>query len=630
MTAVEWAEERRHLSDLSDIPGRYSFAITPWWREPLAAVDDPEIDEICVQKSAQIGYTEGITCNAIGWTIDIDPAPMMVMFPRDRSAKDFNAEKFTPMVECTPSLRAKVQLKSRDKDNRQDFKRFSGGFIKFVGSNSPGNVKSTAAKRIIIEEPDDAAADVRNQGDAISLIEHRKKTYRGLKVLMGGTPTVRGLSTIESAVMRTDARRWFVPCHHCGESAPMSWEHVRCSHDESAPPHPIYGTAKPASACYYCPSCGGQWTDAQRVANALRGEWRQTAQGAARVRGYLINELVSAFPGSTLPHLMARYLEAKHKADAGDMGDMIAFWNSSLGEAWQFQSDVPEADALETRCEDYAEWTVPAGGLVVTAGVDVQHDRLAVVVRAWGRGEESWLVWWGELYGNVLEQAVWQELDGTVLNRDFAGQAGATLPLYAMSIDSGDGNTSDAVYRYVRDRRRRNVYATKGSSMPKTDIFRKPPEVLDVTQQHKAKRYGLRPYMVGVSRAKDLILGADGGGRIQLTGTGSGRMHWYKGVRPDYFDQLTSEVKAPSRNAPRGAKTWQRKVGKRNEALDCEVLALHAAKAQRIDTWTENRWQELELTLAQTPLFEEATLHAGVVSNEPRARVVIRPPARGH
>lgn len=629
MTAVEWAEQRRYLSELSDIPGRYSFAITPWWREPLEALDDPSIDEVDAQKSAQIGYTEGVTCNAIGWTIDVDPAPMMVMFPRDKSAKDFNAEKFTPMVESTPTLRDKVNLKSRDKDNRQDFKRFPGGFVKFVGSNSPGNVKSTAAKRIIIEEPDDAAADVRNQGDAISLIEHRKKTFRGLKVLMGGTPTIKGLSAIESAVLRTDQRRWFVPCHHCGERAPLEWAHVRWSHDDGRR-HPIYGTALPETARYACPECGGEWTDAQRVANARRGEWRPTAQGVARVRGYLINELVSGFPGSTLPHLVARYLEASHKAEAGDSGDLIAFWNSTLGEAWQYQSEVPETTALEERCEPYSEWTVPTGGLLLTAGVDVQHDRLAIVVRAWGRGEESWLVWWGELYGNVLEQPVWDELDAVVLNRIFDHASGARIALYAMSVDSGDGSTSDAVYRYVRTRRRRHVYATKGSSVERADIFRKPSDMLDVTAQHKAAKYGLRPYMVGVSRAKDLLLGSDGGGRIQLTGNGAGRMHWYKGVRPDYFDQLTSEVKAPSRTTRR--KTWQKKVGKRNEALDCEILALHAAKAQRIDTWTEAKWHELEQALVQPALFESAAtpeVEQTEIAPAAPARVVIRPPNAG-
>jgi phage terminase large subunit GpA-like protein len=629
MTAVQWAESRRYLSDLSAIPGRYSFSITPWWRGVLEWLDDPAVDEIHVQKSAQIGYTEGITCNALGWTIDADPAPVMVMFPRDKSAKDFNAEKFIPMCESTPTLRDKVNLKSRDKDNRQDFKRFPGGFVKFVGSNSPGNVKSTAAKRIIIEEPDDAAADVRNQGDAIALIDHRKKTFAGLKVLMGGTPTVKGVSTIEAAVLTGDQHRWFVPCHHCGEKAPLDWQHVRWSQDD-ARSHPIYGNALPDTARYVCPACGGEWTDAQRAANARHGEWRPTAQGAARKRSALINELVSGFPGSTLPHLVARYLEAQKKAEAGDAGDLIAFVNSSLGEAWHYDSEVPESDELEKRCEPYSEWTVPAGGLLVTAGVDVQHDRLAVVVRAWGRGEESWIVWWGELYGNVLEQPVWDELCGVVLDRHYEHATGARLPLYAMSIDSGDGNTADAVYRFARTHRRRRVYATKGSSTERADIFRKPAEMLDVTAQHKAAKYGLRPYMVGVSRAKDLLLGSEGGGRIQLAGSGPGRMHWYKGVRPDYFDQLTAEVKAPRRTSK--GKVWQKKVGKRNEALDCEILALHAAKAQRIDTWTEAKWQELEQQLVQPPLFERAAdPDEQPETNAPAApaRVVIRPPNAG-
>ena len=147
--------------------------------------------------------------------------------------------------------------------------------------------------------------------------------------------------------------------------------------------------------------------------------------------------------------------------------------------------------------------------------------------------------------------------------------------------------------------------AVKGASIDTRDIF-SAPRVIDVNDRHKAAKYGLGMYMVGVSRAKDLILGGDGGGRLKLTGAGPGRLHWYRDVRPDYFEQLTSEVKAPAPGGRRGAKLWQKKAGKRNEALDAEIYALHAARAVRMNVFTEATWSQLERQIMQVDLLGHA------------------------
>jgi phage terminase large subunit GpA-like protein len=621
MTVAEWAESRRYLSSLSAKPGKFSLTLTPWLRKPLEALTDRKVQKVLMQKSAQIGWTDGVINNYLGYTIDVDPAPMIVMFPRDKTGKDFNSEKFEPMVEATRSLQSKIVLKSRDKSNRVDTKTFPGGFIKLVGSNSTGGVKSTNAKRLIVEEPDDCNVNLKGQGDSIALLEERGKTYQDKKVLVGGTPTIEGLSAIALAMEASDKEQWHVPCHECGEAAPLEWENVTWLHDQ-ARSHPVYGTALPETARYRCPGCGVLWTDAERIRNARRGHWVATAEFRG-VMGFYINELVSGFPQSTLPKLVEKLLQAEADARAGDVGGLINFWNSTLGKPWAYKNDVPDEDALAARAEGYEEFTVPAGGLLVTVGVDVQHDRLAVVIAAWGRGEECWILYWGELYGRPIDKAdpVWAELDALTLDRTFAHVNGGELGVSAMSIDSGDGNTADAVYHYARARRRRGVMATKGSSTDTAEIFRKPAErSIDITATQKAAKYGLKPYIVGVSRAKDLVLGADGGGRLQLRESGPGRMHWYQGIRRDFFEQLTAEVKAPARGGPRGKKVWQRKAGRRNEALDCTILALHAARSQRTDIKSEAQWQALESAITQATLFDRpAGAEPEAVAPQPEA-----------
>jgi phage terminase large subunit GpA-like protein len=469
-----------------------------------------------------------------------------------------------------------------------------------VGSNSTASVKSTPAPVVIIEEPDDANVNVKGQGDSIKLLEERAKTFHRRKIAMGGTPSISGLSTIEDAYNNSDKRRFFVPCHDCGESHALDWDHVRWREDQTQR-HEIYAHALTETACYACPHCGAEWDDSQKNRNVRSGEWRATAEFRG-VAGFHINELYSPFPGSVLAHLVERWLEAKKKADEGDDTDLIVFTNSALGKAYEYQSDAPDADDLQTRVEDYPELVVPHGGLLLTAGVDVQHDRFAIVIRVWGRGEELWLVYWGEIYGAVPDRSdpVWDELDKRLFT-PVPHAGGGELHVGAISIDSGDGKTNDAVYDWVRKHRRRGVMAIKGASEgADKEIFSTPRSSIDHKSPTKAARYGLRVYIVGTDKAKDLIAG-----RVQLDGQGPGRFHYYREVRADYFEQMTSEVKAPSRRY-RGRRMWQLRAGQRNEALDAEVYALHAARAKKPHTMGPTQWDALEASLKQGDLLSEA------------------------
>lgn len=570
----------------------------------LDALDDASVMKVVAMKSAQVAWTDGVLMNYIMKRIDIDPCPMIVMFAKDMAAKEFNDEKFTPAVEVTPRLAAKLPIhRARDKDNRLTFKQFPGGFLKFVGSNSPSSVKSTPAPVVAIEEPDDCNDNVRDQGDTITLLEERTKTFVRRKVIFGGTPTVEGVSRVESAYQQSDQRKFFIPCHDCGESHVLAWEYVKWQEDATLH-HEVYGSAQPSTAYYVCPACGSLWNDQDKNRNVKLGQWRATAAFHG-IAGFYINEIYSAFPGSTLPRLVEKYLNAQHALDQGDDTKMRSFRNNTEGLPYAYKSDLPDASKLAERAEDYAELTIPWGGLVLTCGVDVQHDRLAVIIRAWGRGEESWLIHWGEIHGRTLvaEQGAWIDLDA-FLSKHFRHESGGLLKLRAVSVDSSDGQTSDAVYTYVRKRINHGYMAIKGSSSDDSrEIFAPPKAAIDLNSQQKAHKYGVKPYIVGTQRAKDLMLGVDSqAGRIKLTGSGAGRMHWYASVRPDYWDQITAEVKVPHKTI-RGRKVWQKKAGARNEALDCEVYALHAARSLKLHLYKDSHWDALENQLRQSDLI---------------------------
>ncbi|CAJ7872729.1 phage terminase large subunit (GpA) [Burkholderia pseudomallei] len=343
-----------------------------------------------------------------------------------------------------------------------------------------------------------------------------------------------------------------------------------------------------------------------RIRAVRRGRWVATAPFHG-VAGFRLNELVSPFPGSRMAELVKKWLTAEKALRAGDDTKMRSFVNNSKGRPYKYKTDLPEIDALAERALPYPAFVVPAGGLLLTLGVDVQHDRLAIVLRAWGRGEESWLVVWDEIFGNVMDQredpltgGVWGALT-TLITHAYRHETGGLLRVRATSIDSSDGSTSDAVYKYVRAAQRRglNVLAIKGSTDANAEIFSTPRASVDSTRNNsKAAKYGLRPYMVGVSKAKDLILD----NRLKLEGDGPGRMHWYRDVRFDYLSQLTAEVKVPARIGTK--RVWQKKAGARNEALDCEAYALHAARSVKTHLMTELHWQVEQQRLSQVSLFE--------------------------
>jgi phage terminase large subunit GpA-like protein len=544
----------------------------------------------------------------MGYHIHHKPSVQVAVFPRLQAAKDFAAEKLDPMIRATPVLSPLVILKSRALGNSQTRKRFPGGLAKLVGGNSPSDVKSTSARLVIIEEPDDVSGDVKGQGGSIKLAKERAKTYPDHLILVGGTPTAKGASAIEAEMMVTDQRRCWVPCPHCGEAHVLDWGNVTIPESADGAAHEVYGRWRWQDAYYTCPHCGSVWSDEQRVAALPRAQWIASSPGAGAV-GFYTNELYSTFDESRVPVLARKFLEAQHKMDQGDPGDMIAFWNSTLGLPWEYKGELPEEDELEERAEAYDEWTCPAGGLIALLAVDVQHDRLAVTCWVVGRGEEMWLAYWGELYGQtmVAGAGAWLELE-ELIERRVTHASGARLQIEACAIDCSDGQTSDAAYGFVRKHRGRRVFAVKGAadSIGRVEIWSPPRKIDPNYRATKAAKFGVEVNLVGTAKAKDLVLGyATETGRVRLQGDGPGRMHWYKGVRNDFYKQILGEIKIPSRLNPR-KREWKQRTDRRNEALDCTVYAVWLCRALGLNTRKPAWWDIKEAAVRQRSLIEPA------------------------
>ncbi len=639
---VEYLESDYYLpQEAGVLNGLYQFYYTPYFIGVALAMDDPEVEEVDLMKAAQIGWTYFLI-GVLFKRITGRPMPIMVLFAKEGDGKAFHDEKLVPATKANSHVANRMDVSTAKKSgNRWNHKSFPGGFLKLVASNSPGNVKSTSSVGLaVVEEPDDTSDDVKGQGDAIGLLEERVKRYPGAKFVVGGTPSLAGFSKTEQRLAQTDQRVLPIQCHDCGQFHVLDFEHLKylsADPEEGAQPHEVYGFALPETAYYACPHCGSAWDDFQRQENVRNTVFRAVEQGdplAGWVRtapfhgkaGFKeLNELYACLPGTSMAGLVRERLAAEKLADSGDLKQLIKFVNQKQGRTYEYKSDMPGVDKLAERVEEYEELVVPAGGLVLQLTVDVQHDRLALILRAWGRGEENWLVLWTEIAAknstSSIDDPVWKELDH-YLFRSYRHARGYRLRVSAASIDSSDGQTSDAVYEYVRTRRKRldKLLAIKGSKNIDAEILT-PPRKIDLNSRAtKASKYGLQVYMVGVNKAKDLL-----SERLKLIGSGSGRMHTYKGVRADYFEQICAEVKAPSRKHS-GKKIWQPKAGAAHEAWDCEVYQIHLARYQRLHLKSPAEWDAIEAKLMQADLLAEAeeedmppTTEASTTTHQPPA-----------
>jgi phage terminase large subunit GpA-like protein len=624
LSTIDWAEKHFKLpKENSAVPGDYQLYYVPYLYGIFSAFDNPDIPEIVCMKAAQVAWTTALIAYLLR-CVDISPSAMIGMFATEKAAIAFSDEKLVPIVKETKKLKGKIDTtSSRKAGNRALHKNFPGGFLKLITANAISDVKSTPAKLVFVEEPDDASENVKDQGDSVLLLWERTKRQRNPKRILGGTPGVKGFSRVERASNSSDRRVLPIVCHDCEKSHVLDFENVVWE-EADREWHPEYGKALPESAVYSCPHCGSVWDDYQRKENIRNtvfaaieagdqnGGWTPTAVFSG-VAGFIeLGELYVCLPGAGLAELVKSHLNAEYRSERGDENAKVVFVNSKLGRPYEFDDDRDDAEALQKRAEgdaasQHEELFCPLEGLLITCGIDVQHDRVELVIRAWGRDEESWLLFYGAIYPSTgcvdKSDPVWDALEKQVFS-PIQHARGFEVYVSAVSIDSSDGTTSDAVYNWVRTRQKkykhRLVMAIKGASNGDPEIFATPKPKGIVDHQNpkkttKADRHGVRVFIVGTNKAKDWL-----SSHMKLSGSGPGRFHYYSGVRLDYFDHMTAEAKVPGKFQ---RKTWQCRAGRRNEAWDCEVYALHAARAKRIHLLKPEDWKKIEAELSQADLF---------------------------
>jgi len=643
VTMDAWADEHRRIPErYGGRPGRWSTAYTPYLREIMRCLSDPGYDEVTLMKGSQIGGTEVIT-NALLYWVDVDPGPMMCVYPNADLARAFNTERLVPSIIASPRSRAHLRDSAHDVKGQQiNFDRCS---LFLVGSNSQAHLEMRSIRYVCLDETDNEEFGP----EAAERARQRTKFFHGRSKIIDLSKPSYEHQGVHARYLAGDQRRYVVPCPFCRRYQPLVWGQVRWEGGRSADPDEVEHTA-----WYECERCRGRIENARKAWMLAMGRWVARGQvveddgsvvGTPARQGRHASFQISTLYSPVAPFGYVAKVFLKNGAVA------TKEWaNGELGEPWAPATQKVDAGEAREACTPVrlggyrlvrplsagvltAEARradrprLPEGVLALVGAIDLQRDRAYALVRGFGeRGMDSWLVWYGvlpcssEQAGGRGLAALDRLVDGTLL---FAHPAdgGTPMGVQAWVVDSGEGRRTVETYQWVM--RWPRVFAGKGEmDLP-----------LGKPWEHKDLRYdpepdeGVRPsrsaragaggqvvrflrinttawkdrFMAGLKRrraenqaaagsgAAPVAGGGAGGGGMGGGGGGGGALYLPEDADDEYLRQITSEHQVPGRATVGGAhkRVWTLRPGARdNHYLDCETMVAALADSLGVRTMT--------------------------------------------
>lgn len=574
MNISEWADKYRILSQKASAePGKWRTSRTPYLKEIMDCLSPYSgIEKVVFMKGAQIGGTE-VGNNFLGYIVHLSPGPVMLVMPTVDGAKRTSKTRIDPMFEAIPELKGVISdRRSKDASNTTLMKEFQGGVLVLTGANSAIGLRSMPVRYIFLDEIDAYKGDVEGEGDPVNLAIKRTSTFNRRKIFMVSTPTIQGVSRIEYEYEQSDQRHYMVPCPYCNKRQSLKWKQIHFENDD------------PATATYVCEHCGAIIEEHLKTWMLENGIWEKS-NPKSNVAGFHLSSLYSPVGWFSWADAVKQFLDAKNK------DNLLKVWvNTVLGETWLEKGEAPEWQILFDKREDYQQEIVPSGGLFLTAGADVQKDRIECEVVAWGRNKESWSVGYFIINGDTAREEVWNELS-EFSKRYFEHSSGVMLPISRFAIDSGFA--TQQVYNWVRKQPINFAMAIKGTDSGVTPLGL--PTRVDLNINGKRLRRGAKVWSVGTSILKSELYQF-----LRLTQNEdesypAGYCHFPK-YDSEYFKQLTAEQLVTKMVRGYQKREWQ-KTRERNEALDCRVYARAASISFGIEQFTETKWRNLEKAL---------------------------------
>ncbi|EYC51709.1 hypothetical protein AZ34_11910 [Hylemonella gracilis str. Niagara R] len=582
----DWADKYRVVpSKSTSVRGPWRTSLTPYAAEPMNELSSlSRTQEVVIMAASQVMKTE-VLLNWVFETIDQDPAPMLVVQPTEKAVKDFVTQRLDAAITVMPRIAEKVpSARRRDSGNTMTEKNFPGGVLYLGWSNSASEMASKPIKKLALDEVDRYPISVKDEGSPVKLAEQRTANFPRRKILKTSTPKRKGESVIADEYEASSQAQYWVPCPHCEGMQVLEFPNLRWKKTKDP------GTGKNIhwtdTAAYVCQHCGAEIEERFKPQMLARGEWRHRHPDRAK-RGYHINGLYSPVGlGFTWAERAQKFVEAK-----ADPAKLQTFVNLHLGEPFEDHSDAVQASALQQRAEAYPLRTLLPGYLVLTLGVDVQRDRFAFHLVAWGRGERCHTVDYTEIPADTTREEEWERI--TEYRRKPVRNAfGVDLRVSMTAVDSGDGVTVHEAYKYGRKYRHDDVIIIKGASTQNRPILGRPTKQDVKNERGAMDRNGVDLWLVGSDTAKSALFARLDGDALR-----EDKAEWLvrfsSELPPSFFEGIVSEY------YDNDLGRWVKRNGKRNEPLDTWNYAYAAAHHPRIEIHKARSadWDELERLL---------------------------------
>lgn len=545
--------------------------------------------------AAQSGKTES-QLDIMGARLDQRPAPIIYVGP----SKEFVSDQFEPrlmdLLDEAASLKKKVV---RGRRMKKTLKYVSGVRVRLATASSSTALKSDPFALGLVDEYDEMMGNIKGQGDPLGLVEARGETYADFVTVVTSTCSkgvvdtevdeVNGLEfwkvgdpeQIESPIwqlFQSGTRHhfaWACPC--CGEYFIPMHKHLKWENGST----PVQAKR---NAYLECPRNGCVIENHEKpemIAGGVQVAPGQTIEEAREAVNEPDNSTWScwtsglASPFVTFGERAERYLEA---LATGDPDKVQTVMNAAFGELHSLVtgSDQPEWEEVKKRALPYRMGEIPAGGLRLVMGVDVQKFSLIYVIRAYGARGTSWLVENGQLFGPTADDDVWDQLVEIML------QPIAGMQIEKVGIDSGFRpnkkyqGSEHKVYEFCR-RYSWLCFPTKGRDVQSTPYR---VSQIEVKKDGKKALYSIGLVLLSTDFFKSLVMS-----RIGTPMDAPGAFYVHSEVTDDYAMQVASEVRVIEKGKPK----WVPRH-RDNHFLDCEAICAamaYSLNVQRIPEGVE-------------------------------------------
>lgn len=606
---TKWCEENIEFDARSPIPGKFNMSGFEFLRE-IHEVLSPEhpCREVTIKGSAQLGKTVSIIQPTLGAWFSYTPLDALVVHPTASAASEWVDNKWSPMRRQAPDLiRMFGTGRGDNKDSLMNQETVArNGSLKVASAGSPADLTGTSRRLVIMD--DLSKWEMLEKGDPEALAVSRASGFEDAKIARLSTPMIKGTCRISRAYDRSDKRLYYVPCPHCGNKAPLTWDNFKKSID----PERLH------AAHFTCESCGcvidhsykaqmianGEWRGHNKAgdhpgffiwrAYAPQRDWASIAIEYAQVMGWTRQEKEVETETSQANRIEARTEQT--------------FFNDVLGLDYEQATGGPDWEELRDRTElkDATETlpvgVLPATGFMLTAGVDCQDDRTEMHLVAYGRNRKRWAIDYKIIPHHIEAPECWAALDSYLKNTPWKTDLGLPVGIDMLAIDGGTYTT--AVWNWAKRHPWSRVIVVKGSSSQNGPILR--PMKYEQKKDATARRRQKRGFMLNVSQLKGEFYTAlkieDMDARTAVS--------FARGFTDEYYRQISSEVKTLTRlrSGVTVAKWDLVEPGRRNEGLDTMNYSEAAARRFGWDSYTEEQWDLLEAERSQIPKDDQRDL----------------------